>query len=261
MKTKVFMRSIRESFTTIFEKYHCMGVIMPLFLLMFLFNGLANTNIIPANASGNGLVERISAAIADEKQAAEKSIKLQKTEIANLPEETPKSTYAGRQVTAKNYARAASATTTSASVGYAMIIAGRTIPIFDTPGTTEDAGSRIAHTSGTVFYYGHRSTVFGFLAGLPSGTQFSIKIGDTINTYVIKTTVSLDNSSKSAINGVTDAGRAMGSLLNGTYHINRYTEKPYDAVLMTCDGVAGGGISGDISDAGSRIAVLAYEIL
>lgn len=254
MKVKVFMRSIRESFTTIFEKYHCKGMIMPLFLLAFLFNGMLNADFVPANATRNSFVDHITTAISDKKQSAEHSTKLKKSEIATLPEETPKTTYTGRAITLANTRQTSVNTTTQASsVASTISIAGRVIPIFSVGDTSVDSGSRVAHY-GSYFYYGHRSTVFGFLAGLPAGTEFTVNLGGISTTYRISRAVTLDNATPDA-EGKTEAKRFMPTLVNGNFK-----GAHYDAVLMTCAGAASGGITGQAGDAESRTAVLATRV-
>lgn len=139
--------------------------------------------------------------------------------------------------------------------GSYISIGGRDISIFDTGTTAVDAGSRVARY-GDRFLFGHNSgSVFGHLAGLPIGTEFSVTLNGNTTNYRISNKVIFNHeftpSGQELLYPEGYPGRNfMSSIINA-----RYMSRQYSLSLMTCHGISYGG-----GDASQRLVVFADAI-
>ena len=150
-----------------------------------------------------------------------------------------------------------SSTTINVTVkrGSYISIGGRDIPIFNTGTTTVDAGSSVARYNDK-FLFGHNSgSVFGHLASLPIGTEFSVTLdGNTTNYRIANKVIFNHEFSPSGQELLYPDGYPGRNFMNSIASA-RYFGQQYSLALMTYHGISYGN-----GDASQRLVVYANAI-
>lgn len=176
---------------------------------------------------------------------------IQSSEIANTYQST-------RSELTVTRAKAPNASDVVLSGSY-ITIGGRTISMYDTGSTADDAGTRVARYSNS-FLYGHNTgAVFGHLAGLPEGTTFSVTVNGQTTDYRISEKVIYNHEYTArgtellypdglpGRNFMSNIINARATTVSGT--------RQHSLAIMTCHGVSWGG-----GDASQRLVVFADRI-
>lgn len=222
MRLKVF-NSICKDFSRLFEKYHCQGVIIPLFMLVFGFSCLSKVNI--ATSVNTQSYDKEVVASSGSIDKAESPAQIDK-EISS----SYKTTIRNTAISSSDAVQLTSKSTPSVPAN-SITINGQTGSIFYTTpvnGEFPDTGRKIGLYNG-VFLFGHRgSSVFSNLSSLGVGSTFTITLNGNSKQYVVQKAVVLDYDT-------AQSNRAQ-------YYVGRDENyKKYDYVLMTCAGQSLGG--------------------